>query len=281
MGSSQTTTQSSEKNPWDPAVGNLKGILGRTQGLADDPSVWQQTQSQATQQGLGQLSQLGQQGSFGAGAIRGAVGQTQQGLGTAMNGLQDTANGGGLNGNPYMRNAVHNSMQDASDMVQSQFSGAGRLGSGMDTKVMTDRLGNISNQAYMNNYSQERGLQNQAQNTLGGMGMQGAGMAGNADAMDARQAGYGLGAGAQQDAFAQANRMSGVNANSYNSGITNQIAQQGGTSNGTSTQTSNPSTGAMIGGGVMTGLGMMAGLPPGMMGGMGGLMGMNPGMGNF
>ena len=281
MGSSQTTQQSQTKNPWDPAVGNLKGILDTTQNLANDSSVWTPTQSGATQTGLGQLGQLGQQQSFGAGTVRGAVGQTQQGLGTAINGLQQTANGAGLNGNPYMQNAVHNSMQDASDMVQSQFSGAGRLGSAADTKVLTDRLGNISNNAYMNNYNQERGYQNQAQNTLGGMGLQGAGMAGSADQMDARQAGYGLAAGGQQDQFDQAKRMAPVTANSYNSGITNQIAQQGGSSNGTTTTSQNPSTGAMLGGAAMTGLGMMAGMPPGMMGGMGGLLGLNPGMGSF
>lgn len=263
MGASQTTQQSTDRNPWAPAQGNLLNVLNRSNQLAGNSSVWTPTQSNWTQQGLGQLGALGNQSSFGGDTIRNTVGQTNQGMTTGLNQLQANASGQNLdpNSNPYYRQATHNAMQDASDMVQSQFSGAGRLGSAADTKVLTDRLGNIANQAAMNQYNTNLGYQNQAANTLGQLGMQGTQLSQNVGGLDAQQAGYGLQAGAQQDAFNQAQRMAGVNATNWLAGISNPIAQQGGTTQGTTSTTSNPSMASMIGGGLMTGMGLLSGMP--------------------
>lgn len=165
-------------------------------------------------------------------------------------------------------------------MVQGQFAGAGRLGSAANTKVLTDRLGNIANTAYSNQYNTNLGYQNQSANTLAGMGLQGAGLSGQVGGLDAQQAGYGLQAGAMQDAFSQAQRMAPVQATQWQAGLTTPIASLGGTQNGTQTQTQNPGMAGLLGGAAMLGAGMMSGGASlgfsGALGGLGGLTGFDP-----
>lgn len=292
MGSSTTTTSSSEKNPWAPAVGNLKGILDQSQDLAGRTNLWQNNFSDASKQGLGLLTALGAQPSFGANTIQGAVGMTQPGMADGVAQLRANASGQNLdpNNNPYFRQSVGNAMQDASDMVQSQFAGAGRLGSGANTKVLTDRLGNIANSAYANQYNTNLGYQNQSANTLGQLGLSGAGLSGNVGALQAQQAGYGLGAGQMIDANTYQNQQAPINALNWQTGITAPIAGLGGNTNSTSTQENNPGIAGTIGGLGMMGAGLMTGgaslgfsglLGGGVASGLSKLTGLNPGMGNY
>jgi hypothetical protein len=170
-----------------------------------------------------------------------------------------TAQGNYLQGNPYLDAVLGKSMQDSANAVNSQFSAAGRYGSGAHAGSLARELGGIETNARMGNYTTERQNQQQAQGLLGQYGLAGAQMAPQVDAAKAAQIGYGLQAGALQDAQAQAvkNAQSGLTGNQYQASLAVPIAGLGGTQTGTTTQSSQPSMGAMIGGGLMSGLGLM------------------------
>jgi hypothetical protein len=259
MGSKQTTTQEASKDPWKPAIPAVTNVLDRSQQIAADPNNFMPVQGDISRNSINALGALGASPSFGAGILQNAVGQTQQGLGSSINGLMQTANGGYLQGNPYLDAVLGKSMQDTADKVNSQFSAAGRYGSGAQTGELTRQLGGLEMNARMGNYDTERQNQMQAQGLLGQYGMSGAQMAPQVDAAKAAQIGYGLQAGSLQDAQAQAvkNAQSGLTGNQYQASLAVPIAGLGGTLSGTATQSQQPSMGAMIGGGLMSGLGLM------------------------
>jgi len=61
--------------------------------------------------------------------------------------------------NPYFEQALSGQLGKTADQVQSQFSGAGRYGSGANTGVLTNELGNIRSGALSNQWNQN--IQNQ------------------------------------------------------------------------------------------------------------------------
>jgi hypothetical protein len=260
MGSKQTSTQEVSKDPWGPARPALTNVLDRGQQIAADPNNFSPVYGDLTRNSVNALGDLGTQPSFGAGILQHTVGQTQQGLGSGLSGLMTTANGGNLNGNPYMDAVLGKSMQDTADKVNAQFSAAGRYGSGAQTGELTRQLGGLEMNARMGNYDQERQMQQQAQGLLGQYGLTGAGMAPGVDQAKAAQIGYGLTAGGLQDQMDTAKKQAanGMTGNSYLAGLSVPIAQLGGTQSGTTTQTMQPSVGGMIGGGLMTGLGLLS-----------------------
>jgi len=65
-------------------------------------------------------------------------------------------------GNPYLENTLQDINQSTADGVNSQFSGAGRYGSGMHAKVLADRIGQNENNLRFGNYATERGYQDDA-----------------------------------------------------------------------------------------------------------------------
>jgi len=65
-------------------------------------------------------------------------------------------------GNPYLEDTLSDINQSTADGVNSQFSGAGRYGSGMHAKVLADRIGQNENNLRFGNYATERGMQNDA-----------------------------------------------------------------------------------------------------------------------
>lgn len=70
--------------------------------------------------------------------------------------LADMASGSYLqNGNPYFNDALRGQLDDTASQVQSQFSGAGRYGSGANTGVLTNQLGNIRSNALFNQFNQD------------------------------------------------------------------------------------------------------------------------------
>ncbi|RUW04050.1 tail fiber domain-containing protein [Mesorhizobium sp. M1A.F.Ca.IN.020.04.1.1] len=70
--------------------------------------------------------------------------------------LQNMANGSYLtSGNPYFNDALKGQLDQTAAQVQSQFSGAGRYGSGANTGVLTSQLGNIRSNALMNQFNQD------------------------------------------------------------------------------------------------------------------------------
>lgn len=86
-----------------------------------------------------------------------------QGIGAAATGpsyseqnLGDMASGSYLkNGNPYFNDALKGQLDDTAAQVQSQFSGAGRYGSGANTGVLTSQLGNIRSNALSDQFNRD------------------------------------------------------------------------------------------------------------------------------
>lgn len=192
-GSKKTTSQVS--NPWDPAQPYLKQGLSlagdaaantyngsSVAGLSDwTTQGWGQaannaqggmTTNLANQVGgsfgniLGNGGLSGQQQIAGLGTM-GAMAQAQPGQQLSTDTLSRFASGGMMGNNPWLAQTLQTSMQDAADGVNSQFSGAGRYGSGAHTKTLTDRLGNIEANARMGDYN------TQMSNMLGAAGQLG------------------------------------------------------------------------------------------------------------
>jgi hypothetical protein len=86
-----------------------------------------------------------------------------EGLGAASVGpsyaeqnLGDMASGSYLqNGNPYFNDALKGQLDQTANQVQSQFSGAGRYGSGANTGVLTNSLGNIRSSALSDQFNRD------------------------------------------------------------------------------------------------------------------------------
>ncbi|TBG78621.1 tail fiber domain-containing protein [Rhizobium leguminosarum] len=97
--------------------------------------------------GLGNTTQAGISGIRGA-----ASGFNNQGV---QNNLTDWASGDNVMSNPYFNEALQGQLSDTAAQVQSQFSGAGRYGSGANTGVLTDKLGDIRASALSNQYNQD------------------------------------------------------------------------------------------------------------------------------
>jgi hypothetical protein len=217
-------------------------------------------------------------------------------MGSAQGALNPYVSGQYLNQpNPYLKQAVDTSMQDAANGINRQFSAAGRYGSGANTQVLTDRLGNIANTAYMNDYNQQQQNQLNAVNSLGSLA--GAGLNGNLSGLGAignigqqgyqntlagAQAAPALGTaqnadantlaqiGSQNMAYQQqlidaANQNPWLKAGNL-AQISGGIAGLGGTQNGTSTTTQQNDPISTLVGGAAAGIGALKNL-----GGMSGL----------
>ena len=258
MGGSKQT-QTTNRQPWEPAQAGLKGVLEKANTLGNNMSIWTPQYSQDTQGGIDRLANLGTSPSFGGGTIRNVVGQTSGGMGTGYDTLMAAARGDNLTNSPYLDSVLGKSMQDAADKVNAQFSASGRYGSGAHTGVLSRELGGIETTARLGQYQQERQNQLNSAQLLGNLGLQGAGLSTQADQADANQAGLQLQAGQLRDAMGDATRMAPVNAVDWQAGLINPIAQQGGTETTVSKTKSNPM--GMVLGGAMTGLGLMTGNP--------------------
>ena len=64
--------------------------------------------------------------------------------------------------NPFITNLYNKLAGDVTSGVQSQFTSAGRLGSGANQAVLAEQLGNLGTQLYGQNYLAERGNMNNA-----------------------------------------------------------------------------------------------------------------------
>lgn len=70
--------------------------------------------------------------------------------------LGDMASGQYLkSGNPYFEDALQGQLEKTAAQTQSQFSGSGRFGSGANTDVLTNQLGNIRSNALSNQFNQD------------------------------------------------------------------------------------------------------------------------------
>jgi hypothetical protein len=111
--------------------------------------------------------------------------------------------------NPYYRQALGSALDTAGNKVQSQFSGAGRLGSGANTQVLGNTLGNIAVNAANTQYNQN--VQSQ--------------LAANQQIDAARQAGFGTQLGALGAGQTAANSIAGLDQNQFQNNLTGANAQ--------------------------------------------------------
>jgi hypothetical protein len=135
--------------------------------------------SATTMQGVNQLAQAGQGwDTSGARPI-------YQGIGAAavsnpfMGALGDLAAGGTLGdyasgkflaeGNPHYRQRLDRQIADANAMIQSQFSGAGRYGSGADQRTIADNTSNMLLQGLEDDYNRQQANQFAALNLQGNL----------------------------------------------------------------------------------------------------------------
>lgn len=91
----------------------------------------------------------------GIGAGAGQVYNEASAPSSAQSNLTNFANGNYLDpaSNPYYSQALRSALTTAGNQVQSQFSGAGRLGSAADTNALGNTLGNIAVNAANNQYN--------------------------------------------------------------------------------------------------------------------------------
>tara|TARA_B100001093_G_scaffold298234_1_gene284376 strand:+ start:1727 stop:2557 length:831 start_codon:yes stop_codon:yes gene_type:complete len=72
--------------------------------------------------------------------------------------------------NPYSQGLFNQMADDVTSKVQSQFSKAGRLGSGANQEILSDSLGRLANQVYGDQFNRERALQAQTMMTAPQLG---------------------------------------------------------------------------------------------------------------
>lgn len=163
-----------------------------------------------------------------------------QGLGGAATGYYNDVLGGKyLSGNPYLDAMIKATNSGVTDQVNSQFTQAGRYGSGAQTGVLTKELANAQNTLRYNNYSDEMNRMASAASGLSQDSLARLGIASDRENAIAGQqaAAGGLALGAQQQAI----------QTPYTG--TNELAQAlaalfgGGTSTGTSNSVSKTSNG--------------------------------------
>ncbi|WP_455466910.1 tail fiber domain-containing protein [Bartonella sp. B39] len=84
---------------------------------------------------------------------------TLNGLATGQNStsqnLKNMASGHEIGNNPYFNEALQNTLNKATNTINSSLSGAGRYGSGAHTGVLADELGSIATQALSQQYNQD------------------------------------------------------------------------------------------------------------------------------
>jgi len=136
--SKQTQTQSSTTNPWEPAQGALRGMLGQIQsGLGNTGLTGNETGAlNSMVQNAGQASQFAPQiQSFAQTLLNGGgamdqTGNINQGLADYQRRLGATADGGMMGGNSGLKPYLDTIRDDVTNQVNGSFAAAGRDFSG-------------------------------------------------------------------------------------------------------------------------------------------------------
>ncbi len=154
MGMSGSTTKTSNK-PWKEARPYILKGMQQSQRVFD-----------SQQGGLEDFAKM-QRDSYG----RLAPG-AEQGISGAQGVVNQTLGGGYLNGNPYLDKMLGQTRENTENSVNSQFSSAGRYGSGSHAGILANAIASAENGARYNNYAAERQNQlqavGQAQSLMGG-----------------------------------------------------------------------------------------------------------------
>lgn len=180
---SKSTKQTSENKPPEWAAPLFKQSASEAQNLYAN-GVGGNTYtgstvaplSGATMLGINQLAQAGQNwDTSGTRPLYQGIGSAavsnpfQNELAKLGGNLTDYASGKYLDPatNPYFEPALQNQLDKTAAQVQSQFSGMGRYGSGANTGVLTDTLGNIRTKTFADQYNRNQDLQFAANNQIG------------------------------------------------------------------------------------------------------------------
>lgn len=237
MGSSSnkpaTTTITQTRTPWGQTSGQLSDMTNRVSALANDNDYWTPAVSGATARGIGQLEELGQQPGQGNQYLTSILPGSAQGFDQGLGQLSKVAGGDYLNSNPYLAAAMKPALDDVQNRVNSQFTAAGRYGSGNHASELTRRLAETEAQVLQNNYATERASQDNAARSLFGGGFQGAGFTGQLDQSAAVPAMYSIQAGQMQDTLANQTKQAPINAVNWQNSIISPISQAYGTTTGT------------------------------------------------
>lgn len=162
MGTSTSSTQTNSPPSWaEPLFKNSaaeatnlynSGAGGNTySGSTVSPL------SDTTLSGVNQLATAGANTDTSAtrGALAG-IGASATTPSYSEQNLQGMANGSYLaSGNPYFNDALKGQLDQTANQVQSQFSGAGRYGSGANTGVLANSLGNIRSSALSDQFNRD------------------------------------------------------------------------------------------------------------------------------
>ncbi len=154
ISSSKSKTKSTNE-PWAPAAPYI------IKGLEQSSRVFDQQQPQLEEFAGMQRDTYGR---LAPGAEEGILG--------AQNVVNANLRGDNLNGNPYLQGIIDQTTQGVTDRTNSQFSRAGRYGSGNHGAILARELAAAENSARFSNYAMERANQNaavgQAQGLMGG-----------------------------------------------------------------------------------------------------------------
>lgn len=146
--------QKSQTVPWDPAQKYLKFGMGQAQKLYQSGAGFQTPKFQTWNPFSSQTNQ----------ALSGMWNTAQGGnplAGQSMDAISGIL-GGTPGSNPAFEAMLNDQSQQTANDVQRQFSGLGRIGSGADIGVLTDRIGALRNTAMANQYNTDIGQRLQA-----------------------------------------------------------------------------------------------------------------------
>jgi hypothetical protein len=160
MGTSTSSTQTSSPPAWaEPAfkLAGSEGINLYNSGVGGNTYSGSTVAplSGTTMSGINSLAQTGANtNTAGTRPLLAGIGAASTGQSYAEKNLGNMANGSYLkSGNPYFNDALKGQLDQTASQVQSQFSGAGRYGSGANTGVLTNQLGNIRSGALRDQFN--------------------------------------------------------------------------------------------------------------------------------
>lgn len=202
--SSQSTTESSppdwNKGVWKQVGTDIGNLYNNNVGNGVFEGSTVAPLSGTTMSGVNQLANAGANtNTSGSRPLFQGIGSAATAPTSAQSNLSGMASGAYLDpaNDPYYSRALQSALTTAGNNVQSQFSGAGRLGSAADTNALGNTLGNIAVNAASQQYNQN--VANQ--------------LAANQQIDTSNQAGLGLGLNA-------ANSIAGLDQNQFNNNLT-------------------------------------------------------------
>jgi len=271
-GSSQTTEQSTKRDPWAPAQGNLRTALTNAGNLAGDVNNFKPQYSGTYNDSLDRMEGLANGQSSANQYLQPVVQGSTENHGIGQDYLRNVV-GSNPSSNPYLEDIIQRQQESTSNAVNGQFSAAGRYGSGAHTGSLTKELGNQELNLRYGDYNAQQGRLDNAASSLFGQGFQGAQLARNLDQSNYQQAGMLQNVGMQRNAQLDAENTAGLRANDWLTRQSLPIAGAGGTSDSTSVQSSKPSTMSQVIGGATAAAGIMSGNPMMAMNGFGSMSG--------